>query len=285
GFDPLRDVERILIAAGPSSYPPEGKQPAGADLSNFGPLLLVQGRFDPAKLQAKAEQVAKDMPQMVKNQASGKYKLVEITLSSEKVFVAVLDQSTVAVSPSKAQALTALDKVAHQKKPSFKSQAVQKFLQNLDPKHSVAAFALGEAVVGTGMSKTFGPNADNETKVSHERLRDMGITALEADLTIGDAIKGKVFITTQDAERAKQMTAMIQEGLTRAEDEVKKVATQKKKSPPRIAAPKWIKPPAKDKTMTLEGQGSAEALVAVVKGFFYFVSSEAPARPPAAVKP
>src|SRR6516162_8339285 len=68
GFDPFKDLDRVLAAS-----------PGGAEEDRG--LIIAHGRFDVAKFQAKAEQVAKDDAEHLKIHKilGGKHLLYEVT--------------------------------------------------------------------------------------------------------------------------------------------------------------------------------------------------------------
>src|SRR5262249_26961726 len=70
-FDPLRDVERLTVVLGPSCFPTD-------QAGEGGPVVFVQGRFDPDKLRAKAEKMAESMPALLKAHAVGDAKVFEL---------------------------------------------------------------------------------------------------------------------------------------------------------------------------------------------------------------
>src|SRR5262249_477054 len=77
-FDPFADVERVVFAV-------------GQDPSK--PLVLVQGKFDPAKFEATAEKAAKDNSEALKVTKAGDYTVYEVKPpeQNETLFVAIVD--------------------------------------------------------------------------------------------------------------------------------------------------------------------------------------------------
>src|SRR5215469_136225 len=71
GFDPLKDVERLIVVMGRSCHPTEND-------TAHGPLLFLQGRFDPDKLRAKADKLAESMPGLLKSHTLDGVKVYEL---------------------------------------------------------------------------------------------------------------------------------------------------------------------------------------------------------------
>src|SRR5262249_49999066 len=96
GFDPLKDLDSITFALS-----------SGSDTDKN--LVIIHGKFDVAKFNAKGEEVAKDMKDALKitkvpgpGAEGGKINLYEVTnvpnLPSG-LFVAVVDKNTIVASP------------------------------------------------------------------------------------------------------------------------------------------------------------------------------------------
>src|SRR5262249_39844351 len=103
GFDPLKDVDRLMLAMGKSGHQVDiHPNPRGPTGPASGPILPLQGRFDPAKLQAKAEQLRKDFPQLLKPHQVGAAQVYEIHDGPRFIFfVALVDKTTLVAAPRK----------------------------------------------------------------------------------------------------------------------------------------------------------------------------------------
>src|SRR5262249_8275997 len=93
GIDPLKDIDRFVSASGP-----------GPQVENE--LYVVYGRFNREKIEAKAEQIAKDKPDQVKIQKAGDVKYAEVNTSKinpllPTLLVCLLDDNTLIASGSK----------------------------------------------------------------------------------------------------------------------------------------------------------------------------------------
>src|SRR5205823_2249051 len=115
-------------------------------------MVLVEGRFDPAKLQAGAKKFAKAMSER------GGTSIYEIAPLGSSIFAAVLDKGHVLLAPQKEQVETALDKATGKKKTGLKSKAFAELLRKIDPEKSLSLIATGDMVVGGGGSIEQGPD-------------------------------------------------------------------------------------------------------------------------------
>ena len=68
----------------------------------------------------------------------------------------------------------------------------------------------------------------------------------------------------------------MKEGLKKGIEEITKEAAKEKDRGPLVDALKTVRITAKDKTITLEGHGSGEALIAMVKALFVVRLAEEP---------
>src|SRR5207302_5068500 len=107
------------------------------------PVVLIEGRFDPVKLQAK---VMAEKGWRLKVHEIGKVKVYEISPGSgPNVFLAV-DKSLLILAPRKERLAEALEKAAGAKKTELANKAMLKLVDKLDPKEAVSGAAVQEMV-------------------------------------------------------------------------------------------------------------------------------------------
>ena len=115
GFDPFKDLDRILIAA-----------PGGTEKDRG--LVIVHGRFDVAKFKAKAEKVAKDDAEHLKIHKilGGKHLLYEVNVPDldDPLFVALAGRDTLLASPGKDYVVDALKKIGKTRQARFEGQEI-----------------------------------------------------------------------------------------------------------------------------------------------------------------
>jgi hypothetical protein len=261
GFDPLKDIDMAAVVMSPSAQQVNAPGPVG-------PFLVVQGRFDPVKFQAKADQFAKDglVGVPVKASKAGDANLYEITMPhGQPVFACLLDKTALVVAPTKELVLEALDKSSGKKTTKLKNASLKKMLDNMDPKSAVSAVALGELVMGGSVSTTV--RCGVPMTVSHTMtLANEGIEAVQAGFSAGDEIKGKVTFTAKDADKAKALGKTMEVGLEGAIADVTKQNSDEFKKLGEVL--KTIKVNTKDDTIVMEGHGGADALQALVATWF-----------------
>jgi hypothetical protein len=275
GFDPIKDIDMAAIVMSPSAQQVNVPGPGG-------PFLVVQGRFDPVKFQAKADQFVKDglVGVPVKSSKAGDANLYEITVPpGQPVFACLLDKTALVLAPSKELVLEALDKSSGKKTTKLKNAALKKVLDNMDPKSAVSAVALGELVMGGSVSTTVQCGVPM-TRSQVMTLADEGIEAVQAGFTVVDNIKGKVTFTAKDADKAKTLGKTMETGLEGAIADIAKQNSDEFKKLGEVL--KTIKVSTKDDTIVMEGHGGADAIQALVAAWFLrgvAVESKPAARP------
>jgi hypothetical protein len=268
GVDPLRDIERVIVAVGPSSHRADPTGPGG------GPFVILEGRFDPMKLRARADQAVKDHPGIFKPQTIGDARVYEIATPGLQIWVAPLSENAVGVAPAKELLGDMLAKAAGTKKTSLKNATMQKLLAKLDPKDVISGAAASELIVGTAVSTTVDGTGKRETKVTHHRLGDVGIASIVGGLTVGEDVKGKVTITAKNEEAGRTLAGQIKNGLDQAIKEGTREAARNKEILPLVEALKGVQVTPTGTTITLQGQGGPGVLESFVKMLFWGVAVE-----------
>ncbi|MGH7223761.1 MAG: hypothetical protein ACRELF_11070 [Gemmataceae bacterium] len=194
GFDPFKDLDRIVIAA-----------PGGTDKDRG--LIILHGRFDVAKFKAKAKQVAKDDAEYLKIHKilGGKHLLYEVTVPDldDPFFVALAGRDTLLVSPGKDYVVDALKKIGKQEKPVLKDKKFQVLLEKLDTRQSLSLAAVLSPDITKALDK-----APGDIKDMVEKIRAMG-----GGLTISDEVKMELVVTTKIARDAKELGDSAKAGL------------------------------------------------------------------------
>ena len=314
GFDPLRDMDRLVIVAAASSVkvvtlpklvapPPPLKAtpppPAGAvpppgvgpppppvgfsdstavGLAGFTTFLLIQGKFDADKLEAKARQIAKDDANQAKSRQVGDIDLWEIAPNGNlnapgapHIYLALLDKGTLMATLVESQALEALDKAAGKKKTDLKDKQVRDALAKADSKAALRVVASVDLVTSVEM-KSDGKGGVTTTT---NRLRDKGTEGIRAAVTLGGAdLHAEATITAKDADKAKDMAKSMNDGLEMGIKNVTKEAQEKKDLAPLVDALKTVRIAASGATVSVEGSAAPEAIPAGIKAFFWIGRSE-----------
>jgi hypothetical protein len=196
GFDPFKDLDRVLAAS-----------PGGAEEDRG--LIIAHGRFDVAKFQAKAEQVAKDDAEHLKIHKilGGKHLLYEVTTPEldSPLFVVLAGKDTILASPGKDYVVEALKKVGKSDKPQLKNKQFQALLEKIDPRRQSLSVAL---VKSKGVKKAL-DGLPGDVKGMVDKVQSLG-----GGVTITDEVKLELVVTAKDAKEAKDLKESANAGLT-----------------------------------------------------------------------
>jgi hypothetical protein len=194
GFDPFKDLDRILIAS-----------PAGTEKDRG--LIIVHGRFDVAKFKAKAEEVAKDQSEHLKIHKirGGEQLLYEVNHPDvdDPLFVALAGRDTLLVSPGKDYVVNALKKFGKETKPALKNKRFQALLEKVDAGQSLSLAAVTTPEVAKAIDK-----APGDVKGMIEKIQ-----AVAGGVTISDEIKLELAVTTKNTKDAKDLSDSTKAGL------------------------------------------------------------------------
>jgi len=237
GFDPFKDLESITVAVS-----------SGSDTDKN--LIIVHGKFDVAKFTAKAEEVAKDMKDVVKiskvagpGAESAKINLYEVNIPGQPqtMYVTIVDKNTMLASAGKDYVLDAIDKQAGRKKSELKSKELKALLGRIDGKQSIWT-----AVLGSTLEKS--PLANDDT------AKDLIAKVLDAHLgiTVDKDLKTEVGITAKTTEDAKKLDEAINDNLNQAVGILSLLAGNQPEIKPLLTVLKTVKPSIKDKTVTIQ---------------------------------
>ncbi len=238
GLDPLKDIDSIIVGSAGNTDTEKG-------------LFVITGRFDPEKLEAKATELAKDKPDFIKEIKLGKRKAFEINApnSPQAVFAAVADKKMILAASSKGALEDALEKHAGNKTTKLKNKELQGVVAKIDDKQSfwlvLPASSLPPEIL----------NSDEAKKALE------GVEVITAGFTITDKLVLKVGVTTKDAESAKSLQKQIKKTLQFATA----FLALNEQTAPLADAIAAIKTTPNDKTISLEGELSAEVLEKLFK--------------------
>ncbi len=249
GFDPFKDLERVVVAG-----------PAGNDKHKG--LFIVHGRFDLAKFKAKAEQAAKDHGDTFKivkvpDGQGGQHLVYEVTPPGQEdpLFAALGSNSVLFAAPSKEYLVDALLKEAGKKKTEFTNKSLPGLLKALDGKQTLSVVAAGGA-----LARSLPPGTD-------DRIRDVlgKVQGLGGGVTVEDGVKLEVGLTANDADAARALEKGIGDGLNQALGVLALLAGNQQEIAPVLDFLKSIKVTARDKTVVLRGEVTAEMIEKAMK--------------------
>lgn len=195
GFDPFKDLDRIVIASPDSTDKDRG-------------LIIVHGRFDVAKFKAKGEETAKENPDNLKIHKilGGKHTLYEVNVPDfdMPLFVVLAGRDTLLASAGKDYIVDALKKMGKSDKPALKNKDFQKLLTRVDTRQSVSIAAVQSPAVKDAISGLSG-----DVKGMIEKIQALG-----GGVTITDEIKLQLVFNTKTAKEAEDLTGSAKAGLT-----------------------------------------------------------------------
>jgi hypothetical protein len=194
GFDPFKDLDRVVVAS-----------PIGTEKDRG--LVIAHGRFDLAKFKAKGEEAAKDHSDHLKIHKilGGKQLLYEVNHPDldDPLFVALAGRDTLLASPGKDYVVNALKKSAKKTKPVLKNQKFQALLEKIDAGQSLSMAAVTTPEVAKVIEKTPG-----DVKGMIEKIK-----AVAGGLTITDEVKLELAVTTKNTQDAKDLSDSAKAGL------------------------------------------------------------------------
>ena len=235
GFDPFTDLDSIIFAGSSGKEPDKG-------------LVIVHGKFNVKKFQDKAEEVAKDMKDVLKihkieGASGGTTNLYEVNApgQDQALFVALPNGSTLVASAGKDYVLDALDKEAGRKTTALKNKDLAALLNRIDTDQSLWIAVLGSTLANSKLSD----NPDAKEVVDK-------ITDANGGINIDKNIKIQLSVTAKTTDDAKDLDEKLKDGLNTALGAVALLAGNKKELAPLVDVLKNVKPSIKDKVVSVE---------------------------------
>jgi hypothetical protein len=246
GLDPFKDIDRILAA-----------QPATSEQDKG--LVIVRGRFDLAKIRARAEKEAKDNKdsfkvQKVKDGQGGEHTIYKFQVPNPQggevtLYAGLASKTVILAAPSKDYLIDGLKvKPDATKLKKLKSKAFQDLLKTANDQQSLSIALVGEALTKSPLGEL--PIKDVLAK----------ITAVAGGFTVTDGVKMEINVGTKEAADAKMLKEKISEGLNMVLGFLALAAANQKELAPFVDFIKSLKTTSKDKTLTLKGELPAETL-------------------------
>jgi len=235
GLDPFKDVYTVVIAG------PGGKQDEG--------LVIVEGKFSRAKLEAKAEAAAKDPKEGLKIVKEGDYKLYEVEGKNRRDpgFGAILSDTIVVFGQKKEAVVEALDKQAGKKKSELKKDLAA-LLAKVDSKQSIALVALPNGL-GNPQAQDFADKIKNVT----------------GGVTLSDEVKADFVLAGKDEKGAKAVAETLEDGLSQVKGLIGLMAANQKELAPVIDVIGTIKIAADGSNVGLKAQISKDVITKLEK--------------------
>lgn len=244
GFDPFRDLHRLVFAA-----PHSGDHDRG--------LIIARGKFDRERFRKKGEEAARDHEEALKLHqvplgGGASHVVYEVVLPHQdsSLFVALVDDTTLLASPGKDYVVDAL-KAARLKRPAvLKNRAFQSTVEKLDPKLMVAGAGVGKAVCSH-------PGCALPEAVQRALAN---VEALGGGLSVGDEVKVELLVTTKTEESARRVREAVDRWTKLGLVGLSLVGEERKELSLALEVLKTIKATNRGAVVTVSGRLTADVL-------------------------
>jgi tetratricopeptide (TPR) repeat protein len=238
-LDPFQDVTAFLLAG-----PRLDAQAAG----EF--RYLVYGRFDPERFRILAENRFK--VQEVPDGLGGHYRVYEYPDAGGHGTwsAALLNGTTIVLSPSREEVVDALAKAAGWKRTALRQEGVRAGLQRVVEGRSAWLVLAGDAPAVA-------------EKIGLEKLDS--VQGLVAGLTLTDWAAAEVLVTAKDAAAAKALAERLEKGLPAMRDRAAAAVPQRPELGPVVELVKSLRVTAKDDTVVVKGEITAAMIADAIK--------------------
>jgi len=230
GLDPFNDLKRIVVAGA-------GEQQA---------LILIDGKFNVTKLEAKADALAKEQKDHVKVIMEGTSKIYETDnpQGGQKMYVTVVNDQTIVASTSKDFVVEVLDKKAGKKKGEL-NKDLQELLSKTDPMQTLSL-----ALLTASMAKQGGQAKDFADKVKN----------ITGGFAVTDMVKMDLVLAVKDIQDTKPIAEVIKEGLNQGKAFVGLMAAQQKELTPLVDLIEGIKVTTSGTAVVVKGEVTKEQI-------------------------
>jgi hypothetical protein len=246
GFDPFRDLDRVIIAS-----------PGGSEQDRG--LVIAYGRYNLPRFLAHGAQTFKDNPEALRihkvaDGLGGHFLIQEIVVPNQdqSLFVALADRTTLLASPGKDYVVDALKRARRKRLPRLRSKEFAELLEKMDDRQTLCL-----AVRGSALAEAF-PEGPVQKALA-------GVEAIGGGVTIGDDVKIEVGVTAQDAERARQFQQVADKGLKQAVSVLAVLAVAREELSPAFEIVRTLKVRAKGPIIIIKGQVSADVIEDALK--------------------
>ena len=242
GFDPLKDIDSITIAA-----------PGGGDMEKC--LIILAGKFKADKLVAKANEDAKNNEDNVKIHKAGDKTIFELIdfFPDQQVpmFMMIASNSTILASTQKEY----LEKAFANSGSKLANKDFSALVEKLDPDLAISMVAVSSAFPSKAIPEPY--------KVIIEGIDSIigiGGIGIDEDVTL------KINVFTKDEDSSKKLKETMDQGMAQALGFLGLMAAQEKELTPVLEFVKSMKTSSKEKMMSLEGKLPVKMIVESILG-------------------
>jgi hypothetical protein len=256
GFDPLKDIEHLVVALGASCH---SDSPGRED----GPVFLALGKFDTAKMHDKLASLAKEMPKVLEIQEAAGGKVYKF--SQAPFYAAVLDSGAVIFAPRKVHVADAMSKAAGKKKTKLKYPDMLARLKKFDPRLAVQGVALESMIIDKTYRFDAPPGGGKGTmKATSITMSDRGFKLGELTVTVKDDIRGGAKVTAKNKDQVKELAAKFQTGLDQVRMEMKRTAERFPQAGGMLTVLNALSVKTGTNGYTIEGKAGTEVIQAII---------------------
>jgi hypothetical protein len=228
GFDPLKDIDSITIAA-----------PGGGDMEKC--LIILAGKFKADKLVAKANEDAKNNEDNVKIHKAGDKTIFELKdfFPDQQVpmFMMIASNSTILASTQKEY----LEKALANSDSKLANKDFSALVEKLDPDLAISMVAVSSAFPSKAIPEPY--------KAIIE-----GIDSIGGGIGIDEDVTLKINVFTKDEDSSKKLKETMDQGMAQALGFLGLMAAQEKELTPVLEFVKSMKTSSKAKMLSLEGK-------------------------------
>jgi len=222
GFDPLKDIDSITIAA-----------PGGDDMEKG--LIIVLGKFKADKLVARANR------EKVKTHKAGDKTIFEVKefIPDQQVpmFMMIASNSTILASTQKEY----LEKAFANSGSKLVNKDFSALVEKLDPDLAISMVAVSSAFPSKAIPEPYKAIIEGIDSI-------IGGIGVDKDVTL------KINVFTKDEDSAKKLKETLDQGMAQALGFLGLMAAQEKELTPVLEFVKSMKTSSKEKMMSLEGK-------------------------------
>jgi hypothetical protein len=270
-FDPLKDLDRVVIAEAKSSTPVR-KSGESAPVRGGPSFLLLEGRFDRAKLRARAAKAARAMPKRFQLSRMRGMEVLVVNGPAGEVNVALLDEHTLMISSVKLQADEALGRAASKSKAGGpEAREVKDWLAKADAKAALRLLATATAGAVQTRTTATATSGDGKTDtiytdVKQTTFKELGISEVHGKLLLADdGIELEGRLAAADRAKAEDLAGKMNRGL---EEMIRDGGRQASPDPVGrvvVEVCKTVKVTAKGKEVTVKGRAAADVFLPLVR--------------------
>ena len=227
GFDPLKDIDSITIAA-----------PGGGDMEKG--LIIVAGKFKADKLLAKLNEEAKNNNNKVKTHKAGDktiFEVKEFNFSQQVPIFYMIASNTILASTQKEY----LEKALANSGSKLANKDFSALVEKLDPDLAISMAAVSSAFPSKAIPEPY--------KAIIE-----GIDSIIGGIGVDEDVSLKINVFTKDEDSAKKLKETLDQGMAQALGFLGLMAAQEKELTPVLEFVKSMKTSSKEKMMSLEGK-------------------------------